>query len=387
MHSYKYLIVGSGMTGHAAAQAIRELDAKGTLGMIGDEPHRPYARPPLSKKLWSGKPEESIWLDEVKGLELQSGRRAVTLDTRARRVTDDRGESYEYQKLLLATGGTPRRLPFGGERIVYFRKLDDYRALRALTAEQKRVVVIGGGFIGSEIAASLASNGKQVTMVFPEDGIGARVFPADHAEFLNGYYREKGVVVRPRESITGVSERGLVTKAGEEIAADAIVAGIGIVPNTALAESAGIAVEDGILVDEGLRAGAPDVFAAGDVARFPSVVLGRRVRVEHEDNAVTMGREAGRAMAGAAVTWTHVPLFYSDLFELGYEAVGDLDSRHETFADWKDPHKEGVIHYLRDGRVCGVLLWNTWGQVDNARALMAEPGPFKREDLAGRLPR
>jgi 3-phenylpropionate/trans-cinnamate dioxygenase ferredoxin reductase subunit len=163
------------------------------------------------------------------------------------------------------------------------------------------------------------------------------------------------------------------------------VAGIGIAPNTALAESAGAKVGDGIEVDDLLRTSVPDVYAAGDVASFPSPTLGRRLRVEHEDNANTMGRAAGRNMAGAAEAYTHLPFFYSDLFDLGYEAVGEVDARLGTVPDWKTPFREGVVYYLRDRRVRGVLLWNVWGQVDAARALLAEPGPVEPKHLVGRL--
>ena len=180
--------------------------------------------------------------------------------------------------------------------------------------------------------------------------------------------------------------RSVSTKAGFEVTVDAVVAGIGTVPNTDLAAAAGVLVENGIVVDERLRTSHPDVFAAGDVASFLAPALGRRIRVEHEDNAVTMGRAAGRSMAGDQSPYTHLPFFYSDLFDLGYEAVGELDPRLETVADWKTEFREGVIYYLSSGRVRGVLLWNTWGQVDGARALIAEPGPFRASDLAGRLP-
>jgi len=298
-------------------------------------------------------------------------------------VIDDRGESHPYDKLLLATGGTPRRLPYGGDRVVYFRTIDDYRRLRR---SGRRAVVIGGGFIGSEIAAALSMDGREVTMIFPEDGICARAFPSDLSAFVTGYYREKGVQVLTGDVPEAIADSGAVrTRSGHQIAADVVVAGLGIVPDTQIADAAGLEVRDGIVVDERLRTSDPDILAAGDVARFRSVVLEKETRVEHEDNANTMGRLAGQAMTGATISWRHVPMFYSDLFDLGYEAVGEIDSRLETVADWKVPFREGVVYYLRDGRVRGVLLWNTWGQVDNARALLAEPGPHR--DLKGRLPR
>jgi NADPH-dependent 2,4-dienoyl-CoA reductase/sulfur reductase-like enzyme len=163
------------------------------------------------------------------------------------------------------------------------------------------------------------------------------------------------------------------------------LAGAGIEPNVDLARKAGLAVENGIVVDELLRTSHPDIYAAGDVASFHNPALGKRIRVEHEDNANTMGKAAGRNMAGSAEPYRHLPFFYSDLFEFGYEAVGELDSRLETFADWKQPNKEGVVYYLREGRVRGVLLWNVWGKVDAARELIASPGPFSADSLKGRL--
>jgi 3-phenylpropionate/trans-cinnamate dioxygenase ferredoxin reductase subunit len=164
-----------------------------------------------------------------------------------------------------------------------------------------------------------------------------------------------------------------------------VVAGVGVVPQTQLAEAAGLPVDNGIAVDEHLRAGRPDVFAAGDGASFRSPVLERRVRVEHEDNANAMGARAGRNMAGDVAPYEHVSLFYSDLFDLGYEAVGLVDSRLQVVADWKEPFKEGVLYYLEDGRVRGVLLWNVWERVDAARALLAERSRLRPEDLAGRI--
>jgi len=390
MPHYPYLIVGGGMTGDAAVRGIRERDAKGAIGLIGAESDPPYARPPLSKALWKGQPIESVWRKTSDlGVDLHLGRRATALDLGGKKVTDDGGTRHTYDKLLLATGGTARRLPFGGDRVIYFRTLDDYRRLRALADRKKTFAVIGGGFIGSEIAAALASQGCAVTMLFPDAGIGARIFPADLAGFLAGYYREKGVDVRPGDQVTGLSESGLrvvvETKGGLRLTVDAIVAGIGITPNTDLAVSAGLEVEDGILVDDRLRASHPDVFAAGDVARFHAPALGTRIRVEHEDNALHMGHAAGRAMAGDDAPYAHLPFFYSDLFDLGYEAIGEMDPRGETISDWKEPFREGVVYYVAGGRVRGVLLWNTWGQVDAARALIAEPGPFRAVDLKGRL--
>lgn len=390
MPHYRYLVIGGGMAADAAVRGIRELDRDGTIGLVGAESDPPYSRPPLSKALWKGEPLESVWRNTAEaGLELHLGRMAKELDLAGKGVRDERGGEYTYDKLLLVTGGTPRRLGFGGEEIIYFRTLEDYRRLRALAKPGKSFAVIGGGFIGSEIAAALAMQGCRVTMFFPDAGIGARLFPADLAGFLNGYYTEHGAEPRPGTKVTGLRKSGsgmvVETASGPPVTVDAVVAGIGITPNTGLAVSAGLRVEDGIVVNQHLMTSHPDVFAAGDVARFEAPALGTTLRVEHEDNALTMGRAAGRAMAGDPAPYTHLPFFYSDLFELGYEAVGEMDPRGRVVADWKEPFREGVVYYLSGGRVRGALLWNTWGQVDAARALIAEPGPFEEKDLVGRI--
>lgn len=357
MPEFTYLIVGGGMTAAAAAKGIREVDSKGRIGVLGQEPHKPYARPPLSKALWTqGKPEESVWLELPQGVELIAGRRAVSIDRKAHTVRDDRGDQHRYDKLLLATGGAPRRLPFDKE-IIYFRTLDDYRKLRSAG---ERVLIIGGGFIGSEVAASLAQTGRKVTMIFPEEGICARAFPKDLTAFVTEYYRSKGVTIKAGEMVKSVD------------GFDAVVAGIGIVPSAELAKDAGLAVSDGVDVNEKLQTSDPDIYAAGDVANFHNPALGRRMRVEHEDNANTMGAAAGRSMAGADVKYTHLPFFYSDLFDLGYEAVGEIDARHQTAADWKTQFREGVVYYHDGKAIRGVLLWNAWGKVDAARALIGK---------------
>ncbi len=393
MASYKYLIIGGGMTGGAAAKGIREVDTEGSIALIGDEADPPYDRPPLSKSLWTGTAVDSvdsIWRrTEVTGADLLLGRSVTRLDPQSKRVEDDSGGTYGFDKLLLATGGTPRRLPFGGDRVIYFRTLDDYRRLRALADRGERFAVIGGGFIGSEIAAALAMNGKHVTMVFPEPTIGARVFPEELGLFVNDTYRAKGVELLAGRTVTGIVPRGsqFVVEVSDatEVVVDAVVAGLGIEPNVGLAQDAGLKTDDGIAVDEQLRTGHPDIWAAGDVASIRSETLDRRIRVEHEDNAVRMGGLAGRNMAGNAEPYRHLSLIYSDLFELGYEAVGIVDTRLETVIDWHKRFEEGVIYYLESGRVRGVLLWNVWERVEQARELIGQSGTFDPSALRGRI--
>ncbi|HET9221372.1 MAG TPA: FAD/NAD(P)-binding oxidoreductase, partial [Roseiflexaceae bacterium] len=205
MAHYPYLIVGGGMTAAAAIQGIRELDSSDAIGLIGREQHPPYQRPPLSKALWKGKTLERIWIDVAQqGADLHLGRKAHTLDVERKRVTDDNGTIYTFDKLLLATGGTPRHVDWGSDNIIYYRTLDDYQRLRALAERGQHFAVIGGGFIGSEIAAALAMNGKDVTLLFPGTGIGAHIFGPDLSAFLNEYYRQHNVEVLPGETAVGL---------------------------------------------------------------------------------------------------------------------------------------------------------------------------------------
>jgi 3-phenylpropionate/trans-cinnamate dioxygenase ferredoxin reductase subunit len=379
VNTSRYLLVGGGMTADAAAEGIRTHDADGPITLVGAEPHPPYKRPPLTKGLWAGSDEAKIWRGTAeRGVDLVLGRRIVGIDLEARRAVDDQNEEYAYEKLLLATGGRPRELEDADEDVVYFRTLDDYRRMRSRAGAGTSFVVVGGGFIGSEIAAALAKVGSRVTMVFPEAGIGARLFPAHLAEFVTEYYREQGVEVVTGETVASVRDGRLTTGSGRVLEADAVVAGLGIVPATELADAAGLPVDNGIVVDElGRVGGRDDVFAAGDVANFPIVALGKNARVEHEDHANTHGRTVGANMAGAGQPYDHLPFFYSDLFELGYEAVGDVDSRLETIERWDEPNRKGVVAYV-DGerRPRGFLFWNTWDKVDPARDLIRAAKPI-----------
>ena len=391
MKNFKYLIIGGGMTAASAIDGIRKVDSTGKIGLISTELDPPYDRPPLSKSLWKGKSLDSIWRKtKTKGVYYHFGRIVKEILPKKRCVVDDKGNIFSYKKLLLATGGRPRRLKFGGDEIIYFRTLSDYRRLRLATLTGRRFAVIGSGFIGSEIAAALVQNGKEVVMIFPSENIGDGIFPRSLARFVSKFYKRKGVELVSEEKVIGLQTRGsqcvLKISANRKIVVDGVVAGVGILPNTELAQKAGLAIKDGIIVDKFLRTSNRDIYAAGDVAAFNNPALGKRIRVEHEDNANSMGILAGRNMAGKSEPYNHLSFFYSDMFDLGYEAVGELDPRLETFADWKYPNKEGVIYYLQNGRVRGVLLWNVWKQVKAATELIAEPGPFTPKNLKGRLP-
>ncbi len=391
MHTYKYLIIGGGMSADAAVRGIQKSDPGAEIGLLSADSHMPYNLPPLSKGLWHDVPFEKIWRGTDKlNIDIHLGTRAISIDRSGKTVHAENGMECTFDKLLIATGGSPRKLPFGGGDIIYLRYLDHYYRLRKLADQRTQFSVIGGGFIGSEIAASLAIHGKSVTMLFPEKGIASALFPQPIAEYLNDYYRAKGITILPEELVTGLRKNGndfvLQTRSGKEIEAEGIVAGLGIKPNTEIAEHAGIEVNNGIIVDEILRTSDENIYAAGDVANFYNVVTGKRIRAEHEDNANMMGYAAGMNMAGKSARYEHLPFFYSDLFDISYQAIGDLDPRREIFADWQEEYKKGVLYYLNADKLTGILLWNLPGQLRHAKNLLLEQKPASPDTLKGRLP-
>lgn len=380
---YDYVIVGGGLAGAKAVEGIRERDEKGSILLLGREPHAPYDRPPLSKNLWLGqKTVDDIYVEKQDfyahaGVHAAFGVEVAQIRPAERQVVDRNGNTYRYKKLLLATGGVPRRLGIAGadlDGICYFRTLDDYLRMRKAAGKGKSAVVVGGGFIGSEIAASLNANHVRVTMLFPEAHLVARVFPQDLGEALQTRYGERGVDVLAGDVPTAFERRGdrfvTRTRNGRSIESDLVIAGIGILPETELAKAAGLEVGDGILVDETLRTSDPHIYAAGDNANFPYAALGVRTRVEHWDNAFNQGLAAGRNMAGGAEAYTYMPYFFSDLFEFGYEAVGEVDARLRTVSRWQKEYDTGVVFYLRDGIIRGAMMCNVWDQVDAARELI-----------------
>ena len=391
MEQFKYAIVGGGLAALSAVEAIAELDPEGSMLLIGAEAHQPYDRPPLSKALWTGQKQEAEIIHPLVHPRLTThlGRKVATIDPAAKTLTDEQGKVYAWDKLLLATGGAPRKLPFSDDGVIYLRTLDDYQKLRAKVGPGKKVAVIGGGFIGSEIACALAGNGVAVDLLFPEALIGERLFPEALARFVSDYMAGHGVSLHPKQKVTGLTAQAgryrLHLASGQSLEADVLVAGLGLLPAVELAQNAGLAVDNGISVDPFLRTTHPDIWAAGDVANFHNPLLAKRLRLEHEDNARAMGRCAGRNMAGADEPYQYLPFFYSDLFDLGYEAIGEVDARHQQIEDWIEPNRKGVIYYLNDGWLRGVLLWNVWGQVDAARELLGKRQRFNAEQLIGVL--
>ncbi len=395
MKAYKYLIIGGGMTGSAAVKGIRENDPKGSIVMISQEPYEPYDRPPLTKSLWEDGDIETIQrpLDDFQ-IDLLLETKVEKINSDKKQVNTSSGETYQYEKLLLATGGDPIMLPDAPEDVIYYRTRKDYHRLQALTQEKDSFCIVGGGFIGSELAAALNKINKSVTLIFPEKGISSRIFPDALGAFLVDYYQEKGIKVLHSCLVDSIAKEGDAFKINyhhlennrvSERRFDGVIAGIGIRPNVSLAKDSGLTVDDGILVNEYLQTSDPDIFAAGDVANFHNFSLGKRTRVEHEDNANTMGKFAGLNMSGNMRKYDHFPIFYSDLFDLGYEAVGEFDQDFEIIEDWIDPFKKGTIYYLEDDRIKGLIFWNLWGKVDEGKRVIQAGSPVKISDLQGKF--
>jgi NADPH-dependent 2,4-dienoyl-CoA reductase/sulfur reductase-like enzyme len=248
-------------------------------------------------------------------------------------------------------------------------------------------VVIGGGFIGSEMAAALSMNNVDVTMIFPDPYLVNRVFPEYLGRAIQDQYRSRGIKILANEQPSVFSKNGnrftTYTLSGKKVESDMVIVGIGIAPSLDLARNAGLQTANGIIVDEYLQASLPGIYAAGDNAFFPYQALGIQARIEHWDNALNQGKAAGRNMAGAREPFTYMPYFFSDLFEFGYEAVGDVDARLETVADWQKENDTGVIYYLRDGKIRGAMMCNVWEKVEAARTLIRKGETMTPEKLRG----
>jgi 3-phenylpropionate/trans-cinnamate dioxygenase ferredoxin reductase component len=365
MKSYTYAIVGGGVAAARAAEAIRSRDTSGSVAIFTREWAPPYQRPPLSKEFLQNR---APLLDALvfpptwylaNAIDLHCGVEIMRVEGGQKRLEIKDGE-IGYERLLLATGATPRMLDIPGTSLdgVYtLRTFLDANRLRGVRSSAHRVVMIGSGFIGMEVAASLRSGGCDVTVVETAASLYARFGTAvsDYAKSLFGRHGIETAFQTTVVSIEGTERvSGVVLSDGRRLDADAVVIGIGVMPDVALAQSAGLTIDDGIVVNNRLCTSSPDIYAAGDVARFPGAA-GHLMRVEHFDNAYTGGAAAGANMAGADEEYAYVPYFWSDVFELSFEFVGDPGPDGQIVEGTLDSGSF-VVEYRKGDRLCGALL-------------------------------
>jgi 3-phenylpropionate/trans-cinnamate dioxygenase ferredoxin reductase subunit len=383
------VIVGGGLAGAKAAETLREEGFDGPVVLVAGEPELPYERPPLSKGYLQGNDERSgaavhdeAWYGE-QDVDLRTGVRAVGLDPAAHRLDLDGGSSLVYSKLLLATGAEPRRLDVPGadlSGVLYLRTFADSDRLKeALSGGGRRLVVVGAGWIGLEVAAAARGYGNDVTVLEPLPTPLHRVLGAEMGEHFARLHRDQGVDLRTGSGVTEFAGSGsveaVVTDGGDRVDADLVVVGVGVVPATALAAAAGLEIDNGVVADAALRTSAPDVFTAGDVANSFRPLYGRHVRVEHWANALDGGPAAARSMLGQEVSYDPVPYFFTDQYDLGMEYAGLAGPEATVVTRGKPEDGEFIAFWLDEGRVLAGMNVNVWDVTDQIQALIRDGRP------------
>jgi len=393
-----FIIVGGGLAGAIAAQTLREEGFDGRITLLGDEPHRPYERPPLSKDYLQGKADrDSIfahpepWYAEH-AVELRLGTAVTSLDPGARTVTTATGVQLGYDKLLLTTGSTPRRLTVAGadlDGVHYLRSVDDSERIKAGFAQAHRVAIIGAGWIGLETAAAARNAGLDVTLLEQAELPLLRVLGPETAPIFADLHRDHGVHLRCQVAVAELTSRkgavtGVILSDGSRIDADMVLVGVGITPNIQLAADAGLEVDNGILVDEHLRTSDLNIFAAGDVANAYNPRLGRHIRVEHWANARRQGATAGKAMLGQDAVDARPSYFFSDQYDLSMEYTGDIGPSgydQVIFRRYADS-AQLIVFWLSEQRVQAGMNINIWDVADDIERLVQSPHPADTDDLA-----
>ncbi|PZF79234.1 NAD(P)/FAD-dependent oxidoreductase [Jiangella anatolica] len=386
MTEQRFVIVGGGLAAAKGAEALRDQGYDGPLVLIGDEPDLPYERPPLSKGYLLGKDErdgafvhDEAWYAEH-DVELRLGTRVVEIDPARHTAGLDDGTSLGYAKLLLATGSSPRRLTIPGADaagVHYLRRLPDSDAIEAMIASVRRLLVIGGGWIGLEVAAAARESGVEVTIVEAQElpllgPLGpelARVFADLHTE--HGVTLRTGAGVE-RFTVEGDAVSGAVLADGTQLAADAVVVGIGAAPNLELASGAGLRVRSGVVTDARLQSSDPDIVVAGDIAEADHPLLGPGIRVEHWANALNQPAVAASTMLGGDAVYDELPYFYTDQYDLGMEFHGLVtpDGYDDVVYRGDVAAREFIAFWLRDGHVVAGMNVNVWDVGDPIKALI-----------------
>jgi NADPH-dependent 2,4-dienoyl-CoA reductase/sulfur reductase-like enzyme len=372
MQILKYIILGGGMVAGYAAKELAGRGLKsGELAIISADTALPYERPPLSKGFLAGKDDETSilinsadWYREH-GIEVRVDTVIERIDPNKKLLRSNSGEEFECQHLLLATGARARKLDVDGNNlrnVFYLRSLKDSETIRSESASAKEAVIIGGGFIGMEVASVLTQKGIQATLVIREDRVWSRVFTPPMSAFFEQYYTARGVRIVKEARVASLEGKGAVQAVvfgdGKKMSCDVVVVGVGAVPVTEPVEKSGVAVENGIVVNEYLEAERAGIYAAGDVANYPDKIFGKRRRVEHWDNAVSQGQHWARVVMGEKEPFVHVPYFFSDVFDLSYELWGDPEGANETVVRGDSNTSSFSVWWLKDNRVMAAFVMN-----------------------------
>ena len=390
-----HVIVGAGLAGAKAAETLREEGFDGRIVLVGSEEERPYERPPLSKDYLRGEAgRDKVYVHDdgfyaEHDIELRLGRTAVSLDTASRRLTLDDGEPLHYDRLLLATGAEPRRLEIPGaelDGVFYLRSVQDSDALRARLDGGGALVVVGAGWIGAEVAASAKQRGVDVTVIEPASVPLERVLGPEVGAIYRDIHSDHGVRMLLGTGVEAFEGDGRVervrTSDGRVTDCDFVVGGVGVQPRTQLAAEAGLAISNGVLVDERLRANAPGVFAAGDVANAVHPFYGEPIRVEHWSNALNQAPAAARNMLGQSVSYDRLPYFFSDQYDVGMEYSGYARGCDRVVLRGDPADREFIAFWMYENRVMAGMNVNVWDVVDHIKRLIGERIAVEDRQLA-----
>ncbi len=340
VRNYESIILGGGMVaGYAAKEAVEGGLQAGKVAIVSADEALPYERPPLSKSFLAGKDnEQSVLINDEKfyrehGIDVHLKTPIQKIDIAGKKLIANSGDEFGFQNLVLATGACVRTLNVPGANqghVLYLRSLADSARLRDALKSAKKVAVVGASFIGMEVASQSAQQGRETTMVFPQDRVWKSFFTPEMSQFFEKYYQERGVRLLRGAEVKAIGENAVSLSTGANIDADLVVAGVGVTPVTDVAEAAGLQTDNGIVVNEFLETSAAGVYAAGDVARFQDALSGKRRRLEHWDNAVKQGQHIARTLRGERKPFENIPYFFSDVFDLSYEFWGDTQGAERT---------------------------------------------------------
>lgn len=388
---YQYVVVGGGVVAGYAIKGIRKEDPSGSILVVSKEADVPYERPALSKKLWLDDEftEEDIRIgaENHADVTFKFNTTVNKIDRQEKKIELGDNTVVHYERLLLATGGEPRNIKGPDDpHVLVFRKWSDYRRLRKFSGKKKHVVIIGGGYVGTELASSLTQNDTKVTMIFPEKALGEGKFPEEIRQEYEETFKKNGVEILSGKMVESYQRQGdhltISIADGSEISAETIIIGLGVTPRIELAKASELELADGgVKVDEYLQTSDPSIWSAGDIASYPDKILGRQ-RIEHVDHARLSGELVGQNMAGAHLAYQHTPYFYSMIFDISWQAIGNIDLSLKKIFDKRNSGT--IVYFLNDEKLAGVLVWNVPVDLDDVRKLLADP-PADNDELIGSI--